>query len=67
METYTEPTPKPEESTPTFPDQGKPGTGPGQLDQEPQHQSEKGLQPIPNRKEPHEPESEPVEQAEQNK
>ena len=33
------------------PEQGTPGTGPGQLGQEPQHQSEKGLQPIPDRKE----------------
>ena len=51
----------------TFPGQGQPGTGPGQLDQEPQHQSEHGLQPIPNRKEDNEPHSDPVEQAEQNK
>lgn len=56
-----------EQETPTFPEQGKPGTGPGQLNQEPQHQSEKGLQPIPNRKEGDEKHSDPVEQAEQNK
>lgn len=30
----------------TFPEQGQPGTGPGQKGQEPQHQSEHGLQPI---------------------
>lgn len=56
-----------EQETPTFPEQGQPGTGPGQLNQEPQHQSEKGLQPIPNRKEDNEKHSDPVEQAEQNK
>jgi len=51
----------------TIAGQGQPGTGPGQLDQEPQHQSEKGLQPIADRKEPNEKESDPVNQAEQNK
>lgn len=56
-----------EETTPTFPNQGEPGTGPGQLDQEPQHQAEKGMQPIPGRKEDNEPESDPVDQANQNK
>lgn len=56
-----------EETTPTFPDQGKPGTGPGQLGQEPQHQAEKGMQPIPGRKEDNEPESDPVEQSNQNR
>lgn len=56
-----------ETPTGTFPGQGQPGTGPGQLNQEPQHQSERGLQPIPNRKEPNEKHSDPVEQSEQNK
>jgi hypothetical protein len=51
----------------TIAGQGQPGTGPGQLDQEPQHQSERGLQPIPGRKEDNEKESDAVEQAEQNK
>lgn len=67
MANNTQPKPDQETTTPTFPDQGKPGTGPGQTDQEPQHQSERGMQPIPDRKEPNEPESEPVDQAEQNK
>ena len=49
------------------PGQGQPGTGPGQLNQEPQHQSERGLQPIPNRKDDNEKHSDPVEQSEQNK
>lgn len=53
--------------TGTSPEQGKPGTGPGQLGQEPQHQSEKGLQPIPDRKEDNEKDSDLVNQAEQNK
>ncbi len=53
--------------TSTFPGQGQPGKGPGQLNQEPQHQSEHGLQPIPNRKEDNEKQSDPVEQSEQNK
>jgi len=53
--------------TSIVPGQGQPGTGPGQLGQEPQHQSERGLQPIPNRKEDNERHSDPVEQAEQNK
>ena len=43
-----------EDKPSTFPDQGKRGTGPGQQGQEPQHQSEKGLQPIPDRKEDNE-------------
>ena len=47
-------------TTTTFPDQGEPGTGPGQLDQEPQHQSTHGLQPIPGRQEPNERASDPV-------
>ena len=51
----------------TFPDQGKPGTGPGQQGQEPQHQAEHGMQPILDRKEDNEKESDPVNQAEQNK
>ena len=56
-----------EQGTSIVPGQGQPGTGPGQLNQEPQHQSEHGLQPIPlpvNEKGEH---CEPVEQAEQNK
>lgn len=56
-----------EPQTTTFPGQGEPGTGPGQLNQEPQHQSEHGLQPIPL---PENADGEicvPVEQAEQNK
>jgi hypothetical protein len=56
-----------EKSDGTFPGQGQRGTGPGQLGQEPQHQSERGLQPIPNRKEDNEKHSDPVEQSEQNK
>jgi len=51
----------------TFPQQGKPGTGPGQLGQEPQQQSEHGLQPIPQPENENGEHCEPVEQANQNK
>ena len=49
------------------PGQGQPGTGPGQLGQEPQHQSQHGLQPIPNPQDGKGEHCETVSQSEQNK
>jgi len=63
----TQPGQTQEKEIPTFPGQGQPGTGPGQLGQEPQHQSEHGLQPIPKPENENGEHCEPVGQSEQNK